>query len=541
MRVFLRACAVASMVMATVGVPSMANADDGQREPLAQFGTTERSIDSAASRALRAVQEARTKSSGKSVHASRDYTLKLRDLRLLRDELSGTERKTADRLLARPTNRTAATDDEGWPLGSVETKTCGTTVCVHYLASGADAATSTFANTTLADAQSVLQEYVAAGFRAPESDASSDGDARLDIYLSDVGPALYGYCTSDDPKTSPSTNGYDLWAYCVLDNDYDPSQFTGNPHDLLDVTLAHELFHAVQYAYDAYEDGWMMEATATWAEDELYDAVNDNRAYLGMSPLSYPGHSLDRFEDVEDEGTYAGYQYGAWTFFRYLSERYPTKQGDLPVIIRNIWLKADGSTLNANRDADSSASIFAVRSSLAAVDSRPFRSIFAEFSARNRHPVGVYEEGSSWRQYVAAPRSTYTLSPSRRSRDWSSFNLAQLASQTIQYKPSGFASSSWKLKLSVSLPPATRGSAATALVFRKSGTVKTYPFALSSTGAGTKYVEFSSSTVDRVQLVLSNAGLHYNCWQDSNAFRSCAGLPLDNSLSVKFKAGALRD
>ena len=537
MRVFPRVWVVAAMVVATVGVPSMASADR-ERDPLVQFGTTKRAVHSAASEALRAVQEARTGTSpgtrtGKAAHASRDYTLKLRDLRILRNELSGSERAAADRLLARPTNRTAATDDEGWPLGAVEAAPkCGPTVCVHYLTTSSDAADPTFADTTLADAQSVLQEYATAEYRPPNVDgAIGGGTDKLDIYLSDLGPQdIFGYCTSDQNKTNPSAQGYDLWAYCVLDNDF--ADFEGDPRNLLDVTLAHELFHAVQFAYDAYEDGWMMEATATWVEDELFDGINDNRSYIRDSPISRPGHSLDRFEDD-------GYQYGVWTFFRYLTERHRTKQGDLPVLIRNIWDRADGSTANTNRDTDSSASIFAVKSALSAVDSRPFRSIFADYSARNRHPGDSYDEGGTWRKYVTPARLTYTFSTSKRSHTLTSFKLAQLASQSVEYRPKNLTSSSWKLGLRVTLPPPSRGSAATALVFLRSGTVKTYPITISSKGAGTKTVPFSSSSVSRVQLVLSNAGLGYDCWQASSP-RSCMGNPLDNNLAVAFKASAFR-
>jgi len=292
------------------------------------------------------------------------------------------------------------------------------------------------------------------------------------------------------------------------------------------------LFHAVQYAYDAYEDGWMMEATATWVEDELFDGVNDNRFYVSNSPISRPGHSLDRFEDD-------GYQYGVWTFFRYLTERHRTKLGDLPVLIRNIWEQADGSTDNPNRGADSSASIFAVKSALSAVDSRPFRSIFADYAARNRHPGDSYDEGGTWRKYVTPARLSYTFSTSSRTHTLTSFKLAQLASQSVEYRPKNLTSSSWKLGLRVTLPPPSRGSAATVLVFLRSGTVKTYPIAISSKGAGSKTVSFSSSSVQRVQLVLSNAGLGYDCWQPSSP-RSCMGNPLDNNLTVAFKAGAFR-
>ena len=82
----------------------------------------------------------------------------------------------------------------------------------------------------------------------------------------------------------------------MLDNDYSRGEFpTNTPEENLQVTAAHEYFHAVQFGYDVAEDGWVMEATATWAEDELYDGVNDNVQYLRSGPMSLPHGSLDQF------------------------------------------------------------------------------------------------------------------------------------------------------------------------------------------------------------------------------------------------------
>ena len=127
---------------------------------------------------------------------------------------------------------------------------------------------------------------------------------------------------------------YDTSAYCAFDDNF--TEFTGqSPTENLQVTAAHELFHAVQFAYDYFEDGWFMEATATWAEDEVYDDVNDNRQYLPESPLGQPGQPMDQFIGLR--------QYGDWIFFRYLTERFPKSRGGLPVVVREIWERADGS------------------------------------------------------------------------------------------------------------------------------------------------------------------------------------------------------
>jgi hypothetical protein len=46
------------------------------------------------------------------------------------------------------------------------------------------------------------------------------------------------------------------------------------------VTLAHEFFHAIEFAYDVYEEIWYMETSSTWMEDVVYDLVNDCYNYL---------------------------------------------------------------------------------------------------------------------------------------------------------------------------------------------------------------------------------------------------------------------
>ena len=59
----------------------------------------------------------------------------------------------------------------------------------------------------------------------------------------------------------------------MLDNDYDPSQFPGytDPLAPMQVTAAHEYNHVLQYDYDAFQDTWMFESTATWAEEKVFD------------------------------------------------------------------------------------------------------------------------------------------------------------------------------------------------------------------------------------------------------------------------------
>src|SRR3712207_297311 len=81
-----------------------------------------------------------------------------------------------------------------------------------------------------------------------------------------------------------------------------------------------------------------MEGPAPWREDGVSDAVDDNRLYLGFSPLSSPARSLDSGRGL--------FVYGTWIWWRYLSEQLPDDGGTgsgVPVVIRRIWEAADDS------------------------------------------------------------------------------------------------------------------------------------------------------------------------------------------------------
>ena len=117
------------------------------------------------------------------------------------------------------------------------------------------------------------------------------------MFLGDIArEGLYGYCSPDGAQ--PDNGDGRAPAFCVLDNDYARSQYGIAPINALRVTAAHEFFHAIQFAYDVYEDLWFMEGTATWVEDEVYDKINDNYQFLSDSPIRYPRRSVDYSVDL---------------------------------------------------------------------------------------------------------------------------------------------------------------------------------------------------------------------------------------------------
>jgi hypothetical protein len=82
------------------------------------------------------------------------------------------------------------------------------------------------------------------------------------------------------------------------------------------VTAAHELKHASQWATSRWTEGGWLEADAMWAEDFVFDAVDDYLRYLPFgSPVSHPDSWLAN----------GGASYEDCLWQRYLTETYGTQ------------------------------------------------------------------------------------------------------------------------------------------------------------------------------------------------------------------------
>ncbi|CAI9416286.1 MXAN_6640 family putative metalloprotease [Nocardioides sp. T2.26MG-1] len=448
-----------------------------------------------------------------------DATMALRDLWLHRGDLAGADRAAANRLLARP---------------DLPQSACTADNCYHWTTSGADAVPATDADSdgtpdyveaVIATVDGVHDRYVAAGYRAPKADGVAGGDAKTDIYLEDVfDEGLYGYCTSDMPNP-PATGPFDAWAYCVLDNDYAGFP-TNTPLENLQVTAAHEYFHAVQFGYDALEDSWLMEATATWAEDELYDDVDDNLQYLPESPLKRPAQPLDTFN--ED-----GAQYGTWVFFRFLTEQLDAAEGGLPTLVRDIWRRADGAA--GGRDE---YSIQAVANTLGDYG-YDLTTLYALFATANRAPARWYAEGAANHYPTAPPAGSFKLTSAKKDSGWKAATLKHLSSVTARFVPgTGLSATSWKLRLTLDLPDRATRPAAVVTVYRKAGAPLVSVVPLSSSGGATRKVGFGSKSVRYVEVTLANVGTRYTCW-NGGAY-SCNGSSRDDGRKVLVRATATR-
>lgn len=453
----------------------------------------------------------------------RDTTLALRDLALLRAHLPERSRAEADDLLRRPTN---GGDRDAYQVAE-ETPECSAVVCVHYVASTQDApalkdtspanGVPDYVDRTLATFTHVHNSYVGAGYRAPRPDGSRGGNALPDVYIANIDDDyLYGYCTTDQ-----NVSGHQpAWAYCVVDDDY--ANFQRNtPLENLRVTAAHEYFHAVQFGYDIAEDPWFLEATATWAEDELYDSVDDNRQYLRSGPTSLPYISLDRFGD--------SFHYGTWIFFRYLTERWPVSAGGLPTLVRDMWRRAD-----AKAGAPDDYSLEAVERILAAKKAT-LPTVLAGFTRANRAPGRFYEEGSA---YPASPLAgTIRFTSSRTS--WSGFlDLDHLTGATARFAPTKSLRGSWKLRVGLDLTAPKRGGAAILTVQPTKGKPTVKAIRLDRRGDAVVRTNLTRGQVKWVEINVVNAGNDFRC--NRGTVYSCSGISLDDALRQRFSAKVTR-
>jgi hypothetical protein len=464
-----------------------------------------------------------------------DATLLLRDLAVRQDELARADRVAAKRLLARP-NGGGVPYGNGWTSPeAANSPACSlqpdVDLCVHWVDADGDPdapeavdddpfnGVPDYVDLALVTLEAVwAHEIGALGYRPPLDDAGSpnDGGSGFDVYLDDLGgDGLFGYCTSDDPK---SRIRYTVSAYCVLDDDYSPLQYgkAHSPREFLEVTAAHEFHHASQFAYDWGEDAWLMEGTATNMEEEVFPDVNDNVSFLEQwSPLTRPASPLDR------SGS-GGSAYGSWIFWRFLQE----KVGRGPRIVREIWERADAALAD-------DYSLQAVQKEVAQ-RGLPFVDAFVRFGVANR--LLNYADAKS-AGYPATPSTgSWYLGPSRPATSWQSWRIDHLATRFFSFAPGVGVARDARLRLRLTLP--RTGARAAVIVVNADGSRTTRYVTPNQRGDAVRLAGFGRGAVARVHLVLSNGSTSTDCWTRVSASTtySCLGTPRGDDRRFGFKA-----
>jgi len=471
--------------------------------------------------------------------AKGDATMILRDLALRQGDLSPADRVRAQRILARPSDGAGDPIGYGWSTPeAAKSPWCDAQVCVHWTTGSADAPAAADVNangvpdwveTTLATVSHVRSVELGMGYRGPKSDQTSSdngGDGRLDVYLAQLGAdGLMGYTVSDDPNLpagSPYAY-YDMSTYMVLDNDFSAADYgTGaTPLQNLQAAAAHEFFHSIQAAYDWFEDTWIMEGTAMWAEGVVSPDLHSAVPYLNLSALRAPGVSLDSFAQ-------AGYfWYGSWLWFQFLTERVGGLDGLDTDLIRRLWMRMDGSPGGADN-----YSLEALRAQAVADGFPSLAYLYADFAMWNRDKL-LYHDGALYPPAVAVQR--FTLGPSHRSTGWLTLHLNHLANAPAQLIPGSAQPRSGHVTIRFDLPDLVAGSGARVLVRTSAGSVVLHRVALDADGNGSVRVEFGHGLTGNVTLIAVNGSSRYaHCFTGSSW--SCSGYPVDQGLAYKVSA-----
>jgi hypothetical protein len=427
-------------------------------------------------------------------------TIALRDLLVAMPSLRGDDARQAEAILARPSDGGADPYGDGYTVDS--RKTCGSDVCVHWVPRTGDAPPSrTWVDRNKEELNRVHRRLSGAlGYREPLPDGRRGGNPKLDVYLKDIGSdGLYGYCAPERRhRTAPRTAS----GFCVLDDDF--AEFSGTRTGNMQVTAAHELFHAVQYAYDYREDAWFMESTSTWVEERLADAVDDNRAYLSAGQLRRPRTPLDLFSSG---GTN---QYGNWIWWEHLSQRLGRS------VVRQVWNRA-----GAFAGAPNQYSVQALGARLRS--SGGLTAAYTRFASDNLAPGSSYAEGSGYPSPRVPSRS---IGRDTRQGEWSP-RLAHLTSTSLRLTPGAdLRTRRWRLRLVVDAPARRTGPGARVLVTRTDGDVERRRVRLDGSGDGRLVVPFGRTSVRSVAVTVANASTRYRCNRGTSY--ACAGQSRDD-------------
>ncbi len=236
-----------------------------------------------------------------------DATVALNQLAASYSQLGDADRRRARGLLARPTDGIADQYGDGYPAGAAVASVESPHFCVHWVNDSALEDAPDLSDTNGSADGDGIPDYVEAiveiaeysrsievapgtlGWAPPKPDKSgcgADPGAHADIYLRQLGrDGIFGY-ESPDPGQGAARSQY---GYIVVDDDFAFAEYGyADSLDPARVTLAHEYNHLLQQNYDSFEEPWMFESTATWAENHVYPTIDDYLFYV-RSFASRPG------------------------------------------------------------------------------------------------------------------------------------------------------------------------------------------------------------------------------------------------------------
>ena len=271
-----------------------------------------------------------------------DGTLPLRALRAAVPRMkSGPKREEAEKII-----NPAAPPGSGASCSTSSTDLATSTSTTHfYVEYGTLDPSLSISDYTVSLEEGWTTEVDSFGWAAPPVAPTPAPGSKYHVRIDNLGNGLYGFVSNSGTYAGPVGNNpntawddVDAQASCmVLNRDY--TGFPSTPQASLDSTTAHEFNHSLQYGYGALNgantpDAEFVEGGATWMEDEVQDAANDNYNYL------WPTFS-------DSMGDYDASPYAYWITFRGLTERYGAGvAGGGEQVMQDFWEETSKNTGN---------------------------------------------------------------------------------------------------------------------------------------------------------------------------------------------------
>lgn len=307
---------------------------------------------------------------------------------------------------------------------------------------------------------------------------------RYDLYVSAA--ESQGYT-----RVAPGGNGRSRPSVVVIP----PSLFKSSAR-LGDVRAfaGHEYFHAIQLGYDAGEDPWIMEASASWMEGIVAPGSHRSDSYLyGFVPELDLG--LASQSGLHD--------YGAFLFFQFLAERYFGGMDGGAAFIRAVW--EDLAVPEAIEGAPDYSSMQSLESNLTergiGLGDAWREFLLWSWQLRRFERGAAYARTLSFQGWPSAPKAEVTSESCRLTAESPGGDLAGLSGAYARFTSAD--SQTHSARLTVSGPP---GAVALAILGIKGGGSTVRELAFDAGGVATADFSFGGTATHKVTAVLGNGG-----------------------------------
>ncbi len=169
------------------------------------------------------------------------------------------------------------------------------------------------------------QELDSAGFGAPNH---TGGDGRYNVSFENLGAGFYGYCDPSGVDGNELTHLVLSSTFSGMGGNDDPE---GTVMGAMKVTCAHEFKHASQRVNSGWSETiYWNELDATWAEEFVFDYVNDSmHNFMGYGdPFSHPHWGLDNTNT---------HQYEDYPWEDFLHQRFGDNSYDSAPLLVDYW------------------------------------------------------------------------------------------------------------------------------------------------------------------------------------------------------------